>query len=85
MLDAARLDPGLALALAAEHVGHRQDGLQRIALASTRRADVRLARRNSDVVVDDAGDGLGRNAGTVVLDDDARRLCARRLDLRCRS
>ena len=64
------------LLLAAEHVGHRQDGLQRVALAATSRADVGFARRDANVVVDDAGDGLGRNAGTVVLDDDARRLSA---------
>ena len=54
--------------LAAEHVGHRQDSLQSVALASSGRADVGFARRNPDVVVDDAGDGFGRNAGTIVLD-----------------
>ena len=72
MLDATRLDPSLALALAAEHVGHRQDGLQRVALAATRRTDIRLAGRNPDVIVDDAGDGFGRNAGAIVLEDNAR-------------
>ena len=48
VLAAARLDPGLALDLAAEHVGHRQDGLQRIALPSSRRADVGFARLKSE-------------------------------------
>jgi hypothetical protein len=31
--DAARFDPSLALPLAPQHIGHRQNGLERIPLA----------------------------------------------------
>src|SRR5262245_3293143 len=73
MLEVTRLDPSLALDPATEHEGHRQYPLERVALASTSPADVRFARRDPDVVINDGADGLGRNPGTVVLDDDTRR------------
>jgi hypothetical protein len=41
-------------------------------------------RRDADVVVDDPCDGGGRNAGSIVRDDDARRLAARDRDLNVR-
>ena len=43
MLAAVCLDPGLTSVVIAQHVAHRQDGLQSVALPSARRADVRLA------------------------------------------
>ena len=71
---AGGFDDGLAGGIVAvallEHVGHRQDGLERIALSAARWADVSFTRRNPDAVVEDALDRLRRNAGTVVLDDD---------------
>jgi hypothetical protein len=73
MCDAVPLDDGPAnsvLATLIERVCHRRDGLERVALCTTRRRDVGLAAGHSDAIVEYAVDGLGRNAWPVVLDDD---------------
>src|SRR5262249_46609044 len=74
MRDAVRLDDGVANRILAtvlvEDVSHRQDSFQRIALSTARRRNVSLPRRYPDAVVENAINGLRRNAGAVVLDDD---------------
>jgi len=53
-------------AVAVERIGHRDDGFQRISLSAAGRADIGLTRRHSDAVIEDAGDSVGGDAGTVV-------------------
>ena len=60
-----RLDYRLA-AFAGEDERHREKRLQGIALSATGRATVSLAARHADAVVEDAGDRVVRDAGTVV-------------------
>ena len=69
VFDAAGLDDchahrlGIAaLALAIEHVAHRQDRLERVALRAAGRRHVSLAARHPDRVVQDRLDGAGLDA-----------------------
>src|SRR5262249_38735511 len=86
MRDAVRLNDSVAYRILAtvliEHVGHRQDGLERVALSTARRRNISLPRRYPDVVVEHSFDGLRRNAGAVVLDDDVSVLHGNRDDRR---
>ena len=77
VFDAAGLDDchahrlGIAaLALAIEHVAHRQDRLERVPLRAAGRRHVSLAARHPDRVVQDGLDRAGLDAAGVVLDDD---------------
>jgi hypothetical protein len=77
MLDAHGLDGGHAHGvgiamgkLAVEHVAHREDGLERVALRAPRRGDVGLAAGDPDGVIEDRLDGLGLDPARVVLDGD---------------
>jgi hypothetical protein len=57
-----------------QRIGHCDNGLQRIALLPTGRADISLARGNSNVVIENVGDRLGGQPRTIVTDLDQRRL-----------
>ena len=84
--DPVRDPPGLDHRLAGaavEHERHRDDRLQRVALRAAGRRHVGFPRRHSDRVVEEAVDGLGRDAGAVVFDDDLAGLARyRNRDLR---
>ena len=67
--DTQRFDHGPA-APAIEHERHGDEGLQRVALLTSGRTDIRLAGRNPDAEVEHVLDHVGGQAGTVVLDGD---------------
>ena len=70
MKDAATLDQRLA-ALAVEREGHRQDGLEGIALRATRRRAIGLPAANARCVVLQIVDGFRREARSIVGDRDS--------------
>ena len=86
MGDAMRFDNGLADSIIAvalvEHVGHRQNGFECIALSAASRTNIGFTRRYADAVVEDSFNRLRRNAGTVVLDDDGLAVDHNRYDWR---
>jgi hypothetical protein len=62
-------DNGLA-AGAVQHERHREDCRQRIALLPSRWTDIESAGGCAPCQINNAGDGLGLDAGPVVGDDD---------------
>ena len=72
--DTAGLDDhrlGFSFSTSKQHVRHHDDGLKSIALSAASGCDVSFTAGNPDREVEQAGNGIGGDAGAVVGDGDA--------------